>query len=101
MGDRKAPHHAGAFPRLGAIVRARADANPATRCGQLPDGSIHPDGCGLTKREHGRKWEAGHIVRGATAVTTADLMPHCAQCNRSSGARDGNRMRVQGVTREW
>ena len=101
MSGKRKPHHRGAFARLGDIVRSRANANPSTRCGQLPNGEIHPDGCGLTKAQHGREWEAGHVVRGKVVDSLADLMPHCARCNRSTGARDGNRMRQRRVSRDW
>jgi hypothetical protein len=99
-GERK-PWHNGLYRKLAPLVVARADADPSTRCGQLPDGSLHPDGCGLTKRQHGRQWQAGHVVRGKIVTTPFDLMPHCARCNASSGARDGNRMRRRITSRDW
>ena len=101
MSGQRKPYHAGLYRRFAPLIRARADADPATRCGLLPDGTIHADGCGLTKAQHQRDWQAGHVVRGKTVTAMTDLMPQCSRCNTSSGARDGNRMRRRITSRDW
>lgn len=87
-GTRKA-HHSGSYARDAARVRARANADPTTRCWQ----------CGKTKAEHGRKWQAGHEHDG---VPNSRLLPECERCNTSRGAAHGNRMR-RGLnpSRDW
>ncbi|MFK5281919.1 hypothetical protein ACI3PL_20420, partial [Lacticaseibacillus paracasei] len=72
-------------------VVARADADPSTRCPT----------CNRAKAEHRRPWQAGHIIDGKIVTSIADLVAECEQYNTSKGARRGNRMRVQGVTRQW
>ncbi len=99
MTHRKA-WHSGRYPELAALVRRRANADPTTRCGQLPDGTIHPKGCGQHARP-GDPWQAGHVVDGKIVHTITDLMPQHRSCNTSDGAARGNRMRVQTYDREW
>lgn len=86
-----APHHSGLYRKLAPLVVARADADLSTRCLT----------CKLTKAEHGQPWQAGHIVDGKVVTSLADLAAECRRCNTSKGATRGNRMRVQGVTRQW
>ena len=86
------PHHrTPGYRRAAAAIRRAAYANPDTRCWR----------CGLTRAEHGREWEAGHLVDGQV---NGPLAAECARCNRSAGATLGGRMRVRrrlGVTRDW
>jgi len=89
-GSRKA-WHAGLYRKLAPLVVARADANPSTRCPT----------CNRTKAQHGRAWQAGHVIDGKVVTTITDLVAECEPCNTSKGATRGNRMRVQGVTRQW
>ncbi len=86
-GHRKA-WHSGSYQRQAAAVRARADADPATRCWR----------CGRTRAEHRSKWQAGHVIDGQVG---GELRAECTPCNASAGAVRGNRMRVQGYDREW
>ena len=93
--------HAGNYARLAAQVRRAAYASPSTRCGQLPDGSIHREGCGLTLAQLNSPWQAGHVVDGQIVHVVTQLMPQHERCNASAGAVRGNRMRTQGTTRQW
>jgi hypothetical protein len=87
----RAAWHNGLYRKLAPLVVARADADPSTRCLT----------CKLTKAEHGQPWQAGHVVDGKVVTSFADLAAECRRCNASKGARRGNAMRVQGVTRQW
>ena len=89
-GERK-PWHNGLYRKLAPLVVARADADPSTRCLT----------CKLTKAEHGQPWQAGHVIDGKVVTSIVDLAAECRRCNTSKGATRGNRMRVQGVTRQW
>lgn len=81
-------HHRGSYAARARKLRAAANADPLTRCWR----------CGRTLAEHGRAWTAGHIAAGAIDGV---LLPECAGCNYSEGAKHGARTRSQGVTREW
>jgi len=91
MSGQRKPWHSGLYRKLAPVVVARANTNPATRC----------QTCGLTQAEHGRPWQAGHVIDGKVVTSLADLAPECERCNTSKGATRGNRMRTQGVTRTW
>jgi hypothetical protein len=81
------PHHSGSYARRAAAVRAFANANPDTKCWR----------CGKTLEQHlphrnGRRptWQAGHVIDGQV---NGLLMPEASTCNKSAGARYGNRNR--------
>lgn len=86
------PHHrTPQYRRRSALVRARAYANPDTRCWR----------CGLTRAEHGTTWDAGHLNDGQV---DGPLAAECARCNRSAGAAIGaatRKRRRLGNTRAW
>ena len=88
MSGARKPWHAGSYAKRAEQVRARADADPTTQCWR----------CGRTKAEHQSPWQAGHVIDGQT---NGELRAECRPCNTSAGATRGNRMRVQGVTRQW
>jgi hypothetical protein len=91
MPKRKGPHHTGSYDRKAKAVRDAANADASTRCWQ----------CQRTRAEHGRAWTAGHERDGDP---TSRLLPECAGCNYSRGARAGNLNRKLGVlrpTRQW
>ena len=79
------PKHADReFRRVSPIIRAAANANPATRCRR----------CGLTLAERRRThpnatWDCGHPDRDIDTGYAAE----CSHCNRSHGATVGNRNR--------
>lgn len=89
MAKRKAPHHSGSYQVRARAVRDAANANPNTRCWR----------CDRTKAEHRREWTAGHVTAGDP---NSALLPECARCNYSHGAKLGNRRR-KGLaqTRDW
>lgn len=81
----KPAHRRGSYPAQAAAVRARAQADPTTRCQR----------CGLTLAEHpptktGKPptWDAGHAP-GMDGVPGAPLFPEVASCNRSAGGKLG------------
>ena len=88
MPARQRDHYRGDYNRRARAVRQAAWLNPDTRCWQ----------CGRTQAEHGRKWQAGHVIDGQA---NSLLRPECEPCNTSRGATRGNRMRGQGTTRDW
>lgn len=80
-------HHQGSYHRRAAVVRARAYADPTTRCWR----------CGLTLAEHPRhkagtpaRWTAGHVIDGQV---DGPLAPEASTCNASAGATYGNAKR--------
>lgn len=81
-------HYRGDYNRRARAVRQAAYLNPDTRCWQ----------CGRTLAEHGRKWQAGHVVDGQA---NGMLRPECEQCNTSRGAAMGNRKRAVPHTEVW
>jgi hypothetical protein len=90
MSGTKKPWHAGLYRKYAPIVVARANANPATRCLT----------CSQPAR-HGDPWQAGHVIDGKVVTSITDLAAEHRSCNTSKGATRGNRMRVQGTTRQW
>jgi hypothetical protein len=83
-------HYRNGYRKLADMVKAAAYADPSTPCAR----------CGLTLAEHpptksGKppSWDAGHVVDGEIG---GRLRPEVASCNRSAGARAGNRRR-QGL----
>lgn len=93
MSGQRKPWHSGTYAKQAESVRRRAYANPSTTCMC----------CGMTLAEAKRinpndGWDAGHVIDGLEGgELRAQLLTH----NRSKGATRGNRMRVQGVTRQW
>lgn len=90
MAHRKAPHHRGNHDRLSLAARRAWTADPATRC-------TH---CGLTLAEgierygaERAQWEADHRTPGRVARSIADYQPAHSTCNRSHGAKLGNKAR--------
>ena len=81
-------HRSSSYARRSKIVRAIANSDPTTKCWV----------CHRTQSEHGRPWHAGHVIDGHP---DSALLPECEQCNTSKGAVRGNRMRMQGATRQW
>ena len=81
-------HRSAAYQQRAKVVRDAANADPFTRCWV----------CDRTKAEHGRKWHAGHVIDGHPG---SQLLAECEPCNTSKGARRGNQMRLQGMTRQW
>ena len=88
MSGAKKPHHSGSYPRLAQAVRDDAYANPATVCHK----------CKRTLAQHGREWQAGHVIDG---LVDGPLAPECAECNARDGAARGNARRVRRVSRNW
>ena len=88
MAKTKGPHHRGGYQVQAAKVRARANADPTTRCAR----------CGQLARA-GDPWTAGHVNDGQIG---GPLAPEHASCNYAAGARLGNARR-QGMrnTRRW
>jgi hypothetical protein len=90
-------HHRGRHTRLAAAVVAAAYADVRTVCAR----------CGLTLDEGRRRWgdaadwQAGHIVDGLMATSTADYRPEHAHCNAAAGAASGNRRRTRVTSRRW
>lgn len=81
------PHHRGQYQQAAARVRARAYANPDTRCWR----------CGLRLHDHAphrngtpARWTAGHVIDG---LVGGPLLPESSTCNTSAGAAYGNRRR--------
>lgn len=75
----KAAHHRGTYHVQAARVRARAYANPSTRCWR----------CGATltqiqARRPRARWTAGHLIDGQPGGT---LLPECSPCNYGAGAK--------------
>lgn len=90
MGKAKAPHHRGNYQAAAAKVRAKANADPTTRCWR----------CGQLARP-GDPWTAGHINDGQTG---GPLRAEHASCNYSAGAQLGNARRSRTTlrtTRQW
>lgn len=101
-------HHRGPdYERRAAALRARANADPRTRCeAVLADGTI----CGRTLAEHpphrtGRKatWQAGHVIDGQLGGA---LRPEASTCNNQAGGRLGlkrmrQRRRPLHTSRRW
>jgi hypothetical protein len=90
MPAKAGAHRRGSYQTDAAKVRARAYADPDTRCRR----------CGLTLADKpGDTWDAGHVVDG---VPGSALAPEHSSCNRSAGAAAGNRRR-RGLspTRDW
>lgn len=84
-------HRRGSYQRQARTVRARAYANPDTRCWR----------CGKTLAEHppGTTWDAGHVHDGQAG---GELRPEGSWCNRSAGGRLGNRRRIGiNLTHDW
>lgn len=81
-------HYAGDYQRRARALRAKANANPDTRCWV----------CNRTKAEHGRDWVAGHIVDGQIG---GPLAPECDECNSKRGAVHGNQKRSESVSPRW
>lgn len=82
-------HHRGTYPARARALRARANADPLTRCWR----------CGRTLAEHpphrnGKpaRWTAGHLVDGQE---DGPLAPEASTCNYSSGGRLGNARRAR------
>jgi hypothetical protein len=96
MARRPRRHYSGDYAARAAALRARANADPATRCWR----------CGRTLAEHpphrnGRRptWQAGHVVDGQAGGT---LLPEASTCNVTAGARIGaQRSRGLRTTRAW
>ena len=92
----KPVHRRGSYQRDAAIVRARAYANPDTRCWR----------CGKTLAEHPRHktgraptWQAGHVDDG---VPGSELRPEVSTCNVTAGARLGrSRQLGNRRTTDW
>lgn len=77
--DRNAgrPHYQGSYKRRAARLRARADADPETRCAI----------CGGKKRPgRGGRWTAHHVDAGNPE---SPLKPAHADCNERLGNRTG------------
>ena len=88
--------------RKARLVRQFAELNPTLACWR----------CGLTRSQHGRKWQAGHTVDGdplaqpwlsvAEPPPGSWLRAECERCNASAGAARGNELRTRpGTTRKW
>lgn len=73
MPAKNRDHYAGSYQRRAAQLRAYAYANPLTKCWR----------CGKTRAEHGKRWQAGHIIDGDPNST---LAPECETCNTTAGA---------------
>jgi len=97
-------HYAGDYDARAALVRRRAEANPATECE-----AVHPvtgKRCGRTLAEHPPtrngdppSWQAGHVRAGDPR---SRLRPEVDVCNQSHGAIIGNRRRRSSwSSREW
>lgn len=92
--DHKGAHHRGSHDRRAQAVRDTANADPTTTCRR----------CGLTLAEKRLEkpndtWDAGHLNDGQV---NGPLVPEHASCNRSAGARLGNRRRRGFRTsRDW
>lgn len=96
------PHHRGPdYERRAAAVRARANANPRTRCWR----------CGKTLAEHephrnGKRprWEAGHTTDGKVG---GELKPEASTCNKRAGIaltnarRRGQSTQPLTTSRRW
>ena len=89
MAYRKSLHHRGQHDRLSAICRAAWNANTHTVCAR----------CGLTRAQGisrwgtNGEWDAGHVIDGQVARSTADYQPEHRKCGRSAGAAAGNAAR--------
>lgn len=75
----KPAHYRGSYHVQARKVRDAANADPGTLCRR----------CGLPARA-GDPWEAGHVIDGDPR---SPLAPEHRSCNRSSGAKRGNRLR--------
>lgn len=89
-------HRRGSYQRQARTVRARAYANPDTRCWR----------CGKTLAEHPRHktgraptWQAGHVNDGQIG---GPLEPEASTCNVTAGARLGrSRQLGNRRTTDW
>lgn len=92
-------HHRGTYPARARALRARANADPLTRCWR----------CGRTLAEHpphrnGKpaRWTAGHLVDGQE---NGPLAPEASTCNYAAGAVLGNKRRSRRgqrrTSRRW
>jgi len=87
----KSWHRDPLFVKAGAVIRARADADPTHQCPT----------CGQTMADIRRTkphatWDADHVIPGSLA---AGLRARCSPCNRADGARMTNTKRSSGY--DW
>lgn len=83
----KPAHYQGSYHVRSRLVREAAYADPSTRCWR----------CGRTLDQHPPhktgappRWTAGHVRDGDP---TSPLLPEASTCNKTAGARYGNRLR--------
>ena len=88
----KAHHADPLFRKAGAAIRARANANPNTRCWRCERTMAD-----IRKDHPNATWDAGHIIDGTLA---GGLAAECSRCNRSHGAAMGNAQR-EPTSRRW
>jgi hypothetical protein len=101
MAGRFRGHYAGDYKRRAQAVRDAANADPATRCMSpvcvAGNGTLaqHP----RTRTGERPTWDAGHVRDGDPM---SPLQPEVSTCNRSAGARLGNRRRGGlHLTHQW
>ena len=80
------PWHSGTYPARAKALREAAYADPTTRCWRCKR-MIHEIRHRNGKPAH---WTAGHLI---DSDPTSPLLPECSPCNKSAGARYGNRLR--------
>ena len=83
----KPAHYRGNYHVRSRQIRDAAYADPTTRCWRchrtLPECRPHRNG-------KPARWTAGHLI---DSDPTSPLLPECSPCNKSAGARYGNRLR--------
>ena len=87
-GGRKHPWHRGSYAARAALVRAEANANPATTCWRCKRTMSD-----IRKVRRDAEWTAGHVI---DSDPRSPLAAECSPCNYSAGAHYGNRLRRQG-----
>jgi len=97
MANTKAPHHRGAHQQIAKAIKAWGDSHPQARCAKCNNTL---DKCGPRRDGRNRNgtpcsWDAGHAIDGDP---TAGYQLECSFCNRSTGARAGNRKRRERFT---
>jgi hypothetical protein len=86
-------HYQGSYQVRAQAVRDAAYSDPSCRCWR----------CGLTLAEKRKSvpdegWDAGHVIDGQYL---SPLVPEHSSCNRSAGAKAGNKKRSLNASRRW
>lgn len=81
------PWYAGDYQARARAIRMAAYADPRTRCWRC---NLTLSECKPHRNGKPARWTAGHL---RDSDPTSPLLPECSPCNKSAGARYGNRLR--------